>query len=76
MITIIVSLHPFYVVHYLQTILFLQVDDIHFRLDSYFLQRESEALKAIITASESDSVRLENTAAAEFGALWRFFYEG
>ena len=38
MITIIVSLHPFYVVHYLQTILFLQVDDIHFRFDSYFLK--------------------------------------
>jgi len=33
-------------------------------------------LKAIITASESDSIHLKNVSAAEFRALWRFFYEG
>ena len=56
--------------------LLLQVDDTHFRLDSHFLQRESETLKAIITASEADSICLKNVTAAEFRALWRFFYKG
>ena len=55
---------------------FLQVDDVHFRLDSHFLIRESETLKAIITTSKSDSIHLQKATAAEFGALWRFFYEG
>ena len=54
----------------------LQVNDIQFRLDSHFLERESETLKAIITSSESDSIRLNDVSAAEFRALWRFFYEG
>jgi len=53
------------------------VDDIHFRLDSHFLQRESEILKNIITASEeAGSICLQKVTAAEFRALWRFFYEG
>ena len=54
----------------------LQVDDIHFRLDSYFLQRESETLKAMITNSKSDSIHLQNATLAQLTALWRFFYEG
>ena len=64
-------------VHCFTDILFpLQVEDIPFRLDSYFLQRESESLKAIINTSETDSFHLENVTATEFKALWRFFYEG
>ena len=76
MITVIVSLSR----HTCCTLLYghflLQVDDIHFRLDSHFLLRESDTLKAIITASETDSIRLQNVSAVEFRALWRFFYEG
>ena len=53
-----------------------QVEDTKFRLDSYFLQRESETLKGIITASKADSIRLEGVTVAEFRALWRYFYEG
>ncbi|KAK2464830.1 hypothetical protein APHAL10511_003129 [Amanita phalloides] len=52
------------------------VEDTKFRLDSHFLQRESETLKAIIAASKADSIRLEAATVAEFRALWRFFYEG
>ncbi|KAF8345387.1 hypothetical protein F5887DRAFT_966566, partial [Amanita rubescens] len=52
------------------------VEDTKFRLDSHFLQRESETLKAIIAASKADSIRLEGTTVAEFKALWRYFYEG
>ena len=53
-----------------------QVKDTKFRLDSYFLQRESETLKGIITASKGDSIRLDGATIAEFRALWRYFYEG
>jgi hypothetical protein len=53
-----------------------QVEDTKFRLDSYFLQRESETLKRIIAASKADSIRLEGATVAEFRALWRYFYEG
>ena len=64
-------------VHCFTEILFLlQVEDIHFRLDSHFLERESETLKTIIDKLETDSIRLKNAAATEFKALWRFFYEG
>ena len=55
---------------------FLQVNDAQFRLDSHFLERESETLKAIIASSKSDSIHLQDVSAAEFRALWRFFYEG
>ena len=74
-ITIIVSIQACLLYSTLQT-LFPQVDDIHFRLDSHFLQRESETLKVIIIASENDSIHLKNVTAAEFRALRRFFYEG
>ena len=76
MITVIVSLQHMLAVHYFNRHFLLQVDDIHFRLDSHFLQRESETLKAIIAESEVDSIRLQNVTAAEFRALCRFFYEG
>ncbi|KAF8345371.1 hypothetical protein F5887DRAFT_917358 [Amanita rubescens] len=51
-------------------------EDTKFRLDSHFLQRESETLKAIIAASKADSIRLDGTTVAEFRALWGYFYEG
>ena len=80
MITIIVSRPPFTACFsstlFFYTRFFLQVNDVQFRLDSHFLERESETLKAIITSSESDSIRLNDISAAEFRALWRFFYEG
>ncbi|KAM6491927.1 hypothetical protein JOM56_012565 [Amanita muscaria] len=52
------------------------VEDTKFRLDSYFLQRESETLRGIIAASKADSIRLKGATVAEFRALWRYFYEG
>ncbi|KAM6503839.1 hypothetical protein JOM56_000782 [Amanita muscaria] len=52
------------------------VEDTKFRLDSHFLQRESETLKRIIAASKADLIRLEGATVAEFRALWRYFYEG
>ena len=78
MITIIVSLQKMLAVHrfFFTRYSLLQVDDIHFRLDSHFLQSESETLKDIITSSDSDTIHLKNVSAAEFRALWRFFYEG
>ncbi|KAM6503779.1 hypothetical protein JOM56_000722, partial [Amanita muscaria] len=53
-----------------------QVEDTMFRMDSHFLQRESETLRGIIAASKADSIRLKGTTVAEFRALWRYFYEG
>ena len=76
MITIIVSPAKLLYTVFFTRFFFLQVNDIQFRLDSHFLERESETLKAIITESESDSIRLNDISAAEFRALWRFFYEG
>jgi hypothetical protein len=63
------------VLHWTASLL-LQVDDIHFRLDSHFLLGESETLEDIITTTQTDSIRLQNVTAAEFRALWKFFYEG
>ena len=77
MITIIVSFCMSYACYtpvFYRRYSLIQVDDIHFRLDSHFLQRESKTLNAI--TSGTDSIRLQNVTVAEFRALWRFFYEG
>ncbi|KAG5641642.1 hypothetical protein DXG03_004550 [Asterophora parasitica] len=52
------------------------VEDTKFRLDSHFLQRESETLKGMINSSKADSIHLDGATLAEFRALWRYFYEG
>jgi hypothetical protein len=71
MITIIVSLQDIFTeIHRFADFLFYRID-IHL-LDSYFLQRESETLKEIITTSEIDSIHLKNVSVARFRALRRF----